>query len=172
MASGQVFVLTPSPSGLLMALEDIYVASATATSGAYENMPVWAFNAATAEHMDLYSRAAGYGGSGLTLFLSYTTTTTATGRYVWGAAIRRLATATSDLDEAWAYDYNYATDLQNPTVGGMSAFTITFTDGADMNSLANNEGFVLRLRRNATATGDEGTTNGYILQGALALKET
>ena len=172
MASGQVFVLTPSPPGLKYALEDIYTSSATATGGAYESMPVWAFNAATAEHMDLYGRAVGYGGSGLTLYLSWLCTVTATEKAVWGAGIRRLATATDDFDAAFAYDYNYATDLQPANAGFMSSFTITFTDGSDMNSLADGEAFVLRLRRNATATGDTHTTNGYIAQGAVSLKET
>lgn len=172
MASGQVFVLTPCPPGLLYALEDIYTSSATATGGAYESVPVWAFNAATTEHMDFYGRAVGYGSSGLTLYGGWTTTGTATTSVVWQAAIRRVADDAEDLDGAHAYDYNGATDVAPSAAGEISDFTITFTDGADMDSLANNEAFILRIRRNATATGDDHATNAYLGQGWVALKET
>ena len=172
MASGQRFSLVPCPPGLLYALEDVYTSSATATGGAYENVPVWAYNAATSEHMDLYGRLVGYGGSGLTLYLGWLSTTTATTNAVLGAAFRRIDADSEDLDAGFAYDYNYATDLQPATIGTISDFTITFTDGADMDSIANNEAFIMRIKRNATATGDTLAVNSYILQGGVALKET
>ena len=172
MASGQIFVLTPTPPGLLYALEDIYTSSATATSGAFENVPVWAYNAATSEHMDFHGRLVGYGGGGLTLYVGYLCTTTATNSVVIGAGFRRVDADTEDLDVGFAYDYNYATDLQPATIGTISDFTVTFTNGADMDSIANNEAFIMRLRRNATATGDTTTVNSDVLQGAFALKET
>lgn len=171
MASGQIFPLIPCPPGLRYALEDVWVATTTATSGAFENVPIWAFNAATQETMDFYGRLVGYGSGGLTLYLGWLCTTTATNAAVWGAAFRRIDADVQDLDTAKTYDFNYATDVQPATIGTLSDFTITFTDGADMDSTANNEAFIMRVVRNATATGDT-AGNGYILQGGVTLKET
>lgn len=171
MASGQLFSIIPCPPGLKYALEDVWTSTSTATGAPYNNHPVWRFDGATGEAMDFYGRLVGYGSGGLTLYMGWATTTTATGSGVFGAAFRRIDADAEDLDASIAYAFNYATDVQTSTVGLVSDFTITFTDGADMDSVANNEAFAMRVFRNATATGDTSGL-GWVLQGGMALKET
>ena len=173
MASGQIFVMVACPPATAFALEDIYNGTSTGgVNGGDESVPVWTFNAATSETMDFYGRLAGYGAGGLTLTGSWVCTTTATVNTAnWRAAFRRVNADNEDLTLSQAYDFNLATDDQ-ALIGRVSDFSITFTNGADMDSVANNDAFIMRFQRLATATGDTTTSNAYLLQGAITLKET
>jgi hypothetical protein len=77
----------------------------------------------------------------------------------WGAAFRAVVDDAEDIDAAHTYDFNYTADTTASLSGEISYPTITFTDGADMDSLAAGQEFVLRITRTPadaadTMTGD------------------
>ena len=120
------------------------------------------FDAASIEYADFkIALPSNYGGGGLTLTLIYTMSSANSGNVVWEAAFRRCDDGSEEIDSdsSQSYDYNSVTDAVEATVGRVGYATITFTDGADMDSLAAGEMAMLRIRRKAddgsdTATGD------------------
>jgi hypothetical protein len=170
MASGQIFSLLPVPPGQKYAVESEIIATTTATGDPYQITPTWTMDAATAAYMDFYGQLQGYGGGGLTAAWDWLVTTTATTTVVFGGAFRRMA-AGEDLTAAHTFDANFATEAGQGTVAAVATDNMTFSDGADMDSVADGEPFVFRFFRNATATGDAITTNVYLGQ-TLTLFET
>ncbi len=122
-----------------------------------EGIPYFEFVNGSVTYREFYCRLIGYSGGGLTLrFEVLRTSGGAAATYIFEAAIRRINTATEDLGASHTYDYNAVTvtiPAGPPNAGIPMAGTITFTNGADMDSLADNELFILRFRRNGgTAT--------------------
>lgn len=144
-------------------------------SSPVEGIPYFAFVDGTITYRDFYCRLIGYNGGGLTLnFEVLRTSATAGLRYVFEAAIRRVNTASEDITASQTYDYNSVTvtiPAGPPAAGIPMAGTITFTDGADMDSLANNEMFILRFRRNATTANDDATDTARVL-ASITVRET
>jgi hypothetical protein len=138
-----------------------------------EQIPVWAFDAATIEYLDFYCVLQGYGGGGLTFTLPWMAATATTLVTRWGIAIRRVPDDTLDLDSSGDLidaDFNDV-DCTAPTVSGEVAYdTITFTDGADMDNWANGELAIIRLRRNAAHANDTMAGDAQLI--ALVGKET
>lgn len=120
-----------------------------------ENVPVWDFDAASDEHLDYYGVLEGYDGGGLTVKLKWAASSATGGSTVWDAAIRRIADDAEDIDGAHTYVFNSVTATAPSAAGELGYDTITFTDGADMDSLADGEAFILRIRRDA----DNGSDN-------------
>ena len=134
-------------------------------------MPVYDFDDTTVEYLDLYCRLEGYGSGGLTITVDWSATTATTGDVLWSAAIRRIADDAEDMDAAHTFDYNNATaDTAASASGERSRVTVTFTDGADMDSVAVNEYFILRVRRVPTDGND--TLAGDASIHAIIIKET
>jgi hypothetical protein len=133
------------------------------TSSPAETFPVLAFDTTTVEYADFHiTLPAAYSGGGLTLTLLYSAGTT-TGGVAFEAAFRRLDTA-EDIDTTvFTYDYNTATDATLPTtIGFTKTLNITFTNGADMDSLAAGESAVLRIRRATGNATDTASTDVYL----------
>src|SRR3990167_6483730 len=173
MASGQVFGLSPNPPGRKFAYLDFITGTGTATGSAEEQVPVWAFDAATGEFLDFYGRTDNYASGGLTLVFGWGAATATAGAAVLRAAIRAIPSDAEQLTVTQhAYDFNGVTATGPNLTGEVVYSTITFTSGADMDSLANNEAFILRVNRNATATGDDMSGLTYLHDGAITLKET
>jgi hypothetical protein len=100
-----------------------------------------------------------YGGGGLTVRIRWSATSATSNAVRWEAAFRRIDDDAEDVDTSHTYDYNGVTATTASASGEVDYTTITFTAGADMDSLAAGESFVLRLRRKAddaadTMTGD------------------
>jgi hypothetical protein len=141
------------------------------TSSPVENFPVIAFDTSTQEYADFTGTLpASYSGGGLTVSIRMSNTTT-TGGVVWEAAILRITDDTVDLDTtAKTYDYNSVTvGTLASAAGELTYDSITFTNGADMDSLAAGEEFLFRLRRapangSDTATGDARVHGIYITE--------
>lgn len=120
------------------------------------------FDAASIEYADFkIALPANYGGGGLTLTLVYTMSSANSGNVVWEVAFRRCNDGSEEIDSdsSQTYDYNSVTDAVEATVGRVGYATITFTNGADMDTLAAGEMGMLRIRRKAndgndTASGD------------------
>ena len=127
---------------------------------AAEQMEVWDFDpGATEEILDFPCRLVGYDGGGLTLRLPWTSEATS-GNVIWLAAIRRLQDDGEDYDGTdHAYAYNSTTVTTASVAREIDYAVITFTDGADMDSLADGECFILRISRNSSDAGDTMNSN-------------
>lgn len=157
MASGDVVgvilgVMPPQSSG---ATPDVLPGGSTPA----ESIPVWDFDASADEYLDFLVALEGYDGGGLTVKLPSSASSATTGNGEWEAAIRRIQSDAEDLNSAHTYDYNGSGAFTVPSAVGEVVYpTLTFTDGADMDSLADGEMAVLRVRRNtgvaSNATGD------------------
>lgn len=124
-----------------------------------EQVPHWAFDAAADEYLDFYCTLEGYGGGGLTFTIKSMAATATTGGALIALAIRRIADDAEDVDTSQTYDYNEVRIVCASASGEYTYDTITFTNGADMDSLVDGEDFILRMRRrgsdNTASTGDD-----------------
>lgn len=126
-------------------------------------------------YIDLQCRLIGYQGGGLTVnFNLLRTSAAAAAGYYFQAAIRRINNATEDITASHTYDYNNITvnvPAGPPAAGIPMSGVITFTDGADMDSLADNEMFVLRFRRDPTNAADNAGDAARVLS-TITIRET
>ncbi|RPJ29438.1 MAG: hypothetical protein EHM33_00905 [Chloroflexi bacterium] len=96
--------------------------------------------------------------------------------YTVEAAIRRIEAGAEDLGASHTYDYNTSGNITipagPPNAGIPMSFVILFTSGADMDNLANNDFFVLRVRRGTTGTATDAlrmiTSLGIVANGVPA----
>jgi len=171
VASGQVVVKVnaiqpPATVGAVFGVR-------TGGSSPAEQVPYYAFDAAADWYLDFFCTLVGYGGGGLTFRLTGMAATATTGGALMALAIRRLTDDAVDVDTAQTYDYNEVRVPAPSASGELTYDTITFTNGADMDSVANNEDFILRLRRrgsdNTATTGDD-MAGFYQLIGLVGLE--
>lgn len=113
-----------------------------------------------------------YGGGGITVYLHVMFTSATSGSAYWQAGIERMDDGTLDLDADSFASFQGAAGNPNGTSGRMTLVTITFTSGAQMDSLAAGEAFRLKVRRDAdgTAGTDNTTTDAELV--AIEIKET
>lgn len=123
----------------------------------------WAFDAATIEYLDFLCMLRGYGGGGLTFTLPFMAASATTGVCRWGVAIRAIVDDAEDLDASHTYDYNDVDDTTASATGEVSYPTVTFTDGADMDSWTNGQMAIVRVRRNASHANDTMTGDSQLL---------
>jgi len=136
-----------------------------------ETVIVWDFDDSTIEYLDIKCRLFGYGAeTGLTFKVFWSATSATGGVCRWGAAIRAMPDDAEDIDVSHTYDFNDVDDTAPSASGELGYATITFTDGADMDALAEGEVFILRLRRNASHAND--TMTGDAELWAIAGSET
>jgi hypothetical protein len=135
-----------------------------------EGVPTLAFDSATDEHADFLGvMPRHYGGGGLTVVLQWASGVTSNAT-VWDAAFRRIADDAEDIDTSHSYDYNSVTATTASAVGEVDYATVTFTDGADMDSIAVGELFCLRVRRDADNGSDNMTGDALLI--AIEVRET
>lgn len=168
MASGDpvVQILRELPPGSSMAPLGRRAGGSTPAESAL----VWFFDASAIEYMDFLCQLRGYDAGGLTLTLPWSATSATSNAVRWGAAIRRFQDDAEDVDTSQTYDFNDVDDTCASASGELSYPTITFTDGADMDSVADGEYFILRIRRNASHAND--TMSGDAELWAVAGVET
>lgn len=136
-----------------------------------ESIPVWDFDDTTDEYLDLYCvLASNYSGGGLTLALYWSATSATSGNVVWRSAVRRIADDAEDVDTSQTYDFNSVTATTANVSGEVAYDVITFTSGADMDSLVAGEQFILRVTRNASSGSD--TLVGDAELHSVIIKET
>lgn len=152
MASGDVVVEI---------LRDMAPGSAAAAAGSRaggstpaEGLAHWAFDDTLVEIYDFLCRLRGYAGGGLTFTLPWMAATATTGATRWGVAIRRIQDDAEDIDAAHTYDFNDVDDTCASLSGELSYPTVSFTNGADMDSWANGEMAIVRVRRKADHAND------------------
>lgn len=147
-----VEILQALPPATLFATLDTLAGASTPA----EAIAHYLFDDTTVEYMDFLCRLnEEYDGGGLTFTIWYGAVATS-GSAGWSLAIRRIEEDAEDLDTtAFTYDYNdSAADTVPSASGELQSVTIAFTSGADMDSLAAGELFILRIKRNTSVTGD------------------
>jgi hypothetical protein len=133
-------------------------------------LPCLAFDSAVDEHTDfVFVMPRHYGGGGVTVTLQWASGAT-TGSVVWDAAVRRFNEDAEDIDDAHTYDFNSVTATTTSAAGRFDYAAIAFTDGADMDSVAAGELFVLRVRRHADNGSDTMSGDGFLV--AIEGRET
>lgn len=115
---------------------------------------------------------AHYGGGGLTLETFWAFTSATSGSLRVQAAIERIDASSLDIDADSFASFNSAGGTAPGTSGQVIKVTVTFTSGAEMDSLAAGEHFRLKIRRDADGTSgtDDIATDAELL--AVHLKET
>lgn len=132
--------------------------------------PVLDFDATTDEEAVFTAfLPAAYAGGGLTVETFWSTVATS-GNFVVDAAIERNALASLDIDTDSFAAVQSATVTANGTVGFIVKGTITFTSGAQMDSLVAGEMFRLKIRRDANNAADTMTGDAQLL--LVVIKET
>jgi hypothetical protein len=125
-----------------------YPAVVAGGSAPAENVRAWLFDTSGTLYLDFLCSLKGYNSSGLTLGLSWAASVNS-GNVQWQASIRRLQANVTNIPTSFTYTTNaQAVTSAAPTaVGDVVYATIGFTDGAQINSIANGESFILRIWR-------------------------
>ena len=148
-------------------------ASSYATFDTRNGVPVLDFDDTTDESAEfglLMPRA--YAGGGITVTVGWMATTATTGTISLDVAFKSVSDDADDLDtKAYA-----AANNANPTTASASGevdyATITFTDGADMDSVAAGEYFRMKVLRDADGTTSTDNLSGDMELIFVEIKET
>ena len=109
-----------------------------------------------------------YDGGGVTVTIGWSSDATS-GNVIWGVAFKSVSDDADDLDsKAFAAPNESSADATASAAGEVAYTTITFTDGADMDSVAAGELFRLRISRDAAS--DDATGDAELL--AVEIRET
>lgn len=142
-----------------------------ATQDTRNSVPVLDFDASTEETAYfLGTLPPNYSGGGLTLTVRTMATSATSGDFKLGASIERRHSSGDDLDSDSFATEQTATSTTNGTSGIKTNTTITFSSGANMDSLAAGEDFRLKLARKAADASD--TMTGDLEVESLYLVET
>jgi len=170
MASGNTLCIFTARDGVPSATAGAAHAIRAGGSTPAEGIPYLSFDSGTDESADFVGvLPRHYAGGGLTLTLHWASGATS-GATVWNAAFRRIADDAEDVDTSHSYDFNAVTATTASAAGEVDYAAITFTNGADMDSLAVGELFNLRITRDADNGSDNMTGDAYLI--AIEIKET
>lgn len=103
-----------------------------------------------------------YNSGGLTVEIYASATSATSGNVVWQAAIERIGNEVLDIDsDSFAAFQSSGAVAVSSTTGFVKKYTVAFTDGSQMDSLAAGELFRLKIRRDAdnTSATDSVTTS-------------
>lgn len=138
--------------------------------------PVLAFDDTTDEEAVFTSILPDdYGGGGLTVTLIWAAedTTVTPHNAVWQVAIERIADDAQDMDSDSFAAFNGSGAVQEASASGEVSYDdVTFTDGADMDSLAAGELFRLKVRRDADNTSATDSLTGDAQLRGILITET
>lgn len=135
-------------------------------------MPVLDFDPSS----DEYAIFAGvmprhYAGGGITVTVGWMATASATtGDVIWDVGFKSVTDDADDLDTKTFAAVNSVTDTTGSVNGEVVYTTVTFTDGADMDSVAAGEYFQLYLNRDANNVSDTLTTDAELV--FIEIRET
>lgn len=112
-----------------------------------------------------------YGGGGVTVTLGWSSDAT-TGNVIWGVAFKSITDDADDVDsKVFAAPNESAADATASAAGEVAYTTITFTDGADMDSVAAGEYFWIEVHRSSADVSDTMDSNDAELH-FIEIKET
>jgi hypothetical protein len=125
---------------------------------------VWDFDDTTDEEMVWkFFLAPNYNGGGLTVTLPVGATSATSGNVVLQAAIERVTDENQDIDSDSFAALNSSGAVAVPTTSGnIKHIDVTFTDGADMDSITTNEAGRIKVRRDADNTSATDSVSGDV----------
>lgn len=152
MASGDSLLQAPAWSG-------IPPASNGATFDTRNNHPVADFDASTNESLEFtFVMPQHYGGGGIDVKLHVSFSSATSGHSDWDVFIERIGSGSQDVDsDGFAANQSADNTTVPATSGHVQVITVSFTNGAQMDSVAAGELFRVRVTRDAlndTAAGD------------------
>lgn len=168
MASGDNCILIHSES--LPATSYASPDTRAGGSSPAERVDIYKFDAAIEQYVDFKCQLVNYDGGGITFSGPWSASSATTGNTRWGIAIRAFPDDAEDLDASHSYDFNDVDDTCASASGEIVTFTVSFTNGADMDSWANGAMAIVRVRRAAAHAND--TMSGYAELWGLSAVET
>jgi len=162
MASGDTLVVfTP--------LHNEPPASNAATIDLRNQHPVLDFDTTTGESAVFSTiMPRNYAGGGVTVYVHWAASTATTGTIGWLVGFERIGTALDIDADSFAADNTVTAATVSGTSGIVVITNTTFTDGADMDSVAVGEAFRLKITRDVA--GDSAAGDAELL--AVEIKET
>lgn len=146
-------------------------ASSFATLDARNSVPVLDFDDSTDESAVFGGvLPANYAGGGLTVTLVWMATSATTGDVVWDAQIEAWPDDAFDIDSDGFAAVQSVTATTASATGEQQYSNITFTDGAQMDSLAAGEGFRIKVTRDANNGSDTLSGDAELIR--CIIKET
>lgn len=113
-----------------------------------------------------------YAGGGVTVTVHWMATSATTGTISLDAAFMSITDDADDLDTKSFAAANNANPTTASATGEVDYATITFTDGADMDSVAAGEVFYLKITRDANGTTSTDNLSGDMELVSVEIKET
>ncbi len=148
MASGDTLVA-------VNALNAEVPSSNFATLDVRNKVPVLDFDADADESVEFgLIMPRSYGSSGLTVTVGWMASSATTGDVTWDLAFMSVSDDADDLDSKAFAAANTVTATTASASGEVKYSTITFTDGADMDSIAVGEYFRMKLTRDVSDNDD------------------
>lgn len=112
-----------------------------------------------------------YSGGGFTVKVHFMATSATSGDAVWQVAFETENGLDRDSDSFAAFNGSGATTV-NGTSGVDTAATVTFTDGADSDSVAAGDEYRLKVRRDADNTSATDSATGDMELTSVEVRET
>jgi hypothetical protein len=124
----------------------------TGGSSPAEAYPVWTFPDTASTYLDLIATLTKYGGNGLSCRIYWASPGTS-GNAVWQLGIRRIQDNTTVITSSKSYSFQTVTTAA-PAAGTVRYATVTFTNGAQMDSWGDGEIGLIRVFRDPTNGSD------------------
>lgn len=148
-------------------------ASAYATVDTRDAIMVLDFGASSDKEAVFTGLMENYGGGGVTATIYWMATSATSGNAVWQGAFRSFTADADDIDtKSFAAFNSSGAQATASATGEHMEDTITFTDGADMDSVANGEWFHFKVRRDADDTSATDSMSGDAELVMVELRET
>lgn len=165
MASGNLLaIVTP--------LSNEPPTSNPATFDVRNNHPVLDFDAGTDESgITTLIMPQHYAGGGITVLLHYSMSSAVADDVRLDAALERIGDEVQDIDSDGFAAVQSVTDTVPGTSGHVGVATITFTDGAQMDSVAAGDAYRVKVTRDADHATDDDATGDLELV-AVEIRET
>lgn len=113
-----------------------------------------------------------YAGGGITVLLGWMATTATSGTISLDVAFKSVTDDADDLDTKAFAAANNANPTAPSASGELDYVEVTFTDGADMDSIAAGEYFRMRVTRDANSTTSTDNMTGDMELVFIEIKET
>ena len=144
-----------------------------ATPDRRNGVPVWDFDDTTDESVQFgFLMPSHYAGGGVTVTIGWMATTATTGTISLDVGFKSVTDDADDLDTKAFAAVNNANPTTASATGEVDYVNITFTDGADMDSVAADEYFRLIVTRDANGTTSTDDMTGDMELVFVSIKET
>lgn len=172
MAAGDLIAefLGVMPPATSSATPDIIVGAATPN----ERVGVWEFDDASDEYMDFLFQMKGYAAGNFAVHFKHAAVSATSGTARVGAAIRAIPDDAEDINTTpHSYDFN-TTGVSPPSAVGEVAYdSIGFTNGADSDSVADLDLFIVRIMRDGDGTSgtDDMSGDWQLVADSISVRE-